>query len=118
MSNKNRSNYNKMYDTCGKRAEANPVDEAITAEVKEDVNASVESVKKEKTTKAKPIIGIVKCELLNVRVAPNKEATITKVISKDTKVTVNNKESTDGWYKVLTEDKTEGYCMKKFIAIQ
>lgn len=118
MSNKNRSNYNKMYDGAGKRAETKPVDEAIPAEVKEEVvEAVVESVKMEKVVEAKPVTGVVECELLNVRVAPNKEATVAAVIVEGAKVTINKKESTDGWYKVITEAGIEGYCMKKFIAV-
>lgn len=102
--NNNKNNYNRMY--------TKPVNEAVPAEVKE-----AEAAKSEPVTPAKPMIGTVKCELLNVRVAPNKEATIAAVIVKDAKVTINKKESTDGWYKVVTENNITGYCMKKFIAV-
>lgn len=117
---KNKNNYNKMYNSeAGKRAETNPVDEAIPAEVKDE---AVETVEAEPTSapvkmESKATTGKVTCELLNVRVAPNTDATVAEVITKDSKVTINLKESTDEWYKVLTSDKTTGYCMKKFIAV-
>lgn len=117
---KNKNNYNKMYDAAGKREDVKPVDEAVPAEVKEEVVEAVESVKMEKPAKSKPkaTTGIVTCELLNVRVAPNPEATIDCVLAKDSKVTIDLSESTDEWYKVVTKDKTTGYCMKKFIAVK
>ena len=120
---KNKNNYNKMYDTAGKREDTKPVDEAVPAEVKEEVLEAVadsEPVKMEKPAKAKPKAktGTVTCELLNVRVAPNSEATIVEVIKKDSKVSINLAESTDEWYKVVTADKITGYCMKKFIAVK
>lgn len=121
---KNKNNYNKMYDAAGKREDVKPVDEAVPTEVKEEVVEAVETVKMEPVAQSKPAKpkaktanGTVKCDLLNVRVAPNPEATVAAVISKDSKVSINLSESTDGWYKVLTADKTTGYCMKKFIAV-
>lgn len=128
MSNKNRSNYNKMYDGAGKRTEVKSIDEVIPTEVKEEVVESIETsvvesavdtVKMEKPAKpkTKALTGTVTCELLNVRVAPNKEATIECVLTKGSKVNVNLSESTDGWYKVITAHKITGYCMKKFIAV-
>ena len=136
--NKNRNNYNRMYD-AGKRAETNPVDEVIPEAMKDEVmdtldNAAVELVTIETDTKEvepavvsepisfkmdqQPSIGKVTCELLNVRVAPFKDANPPIVaIEKDDEVIINFKESTDEWYKVTTvKDNITGYCMKKFIA--
>lgn len=121
--NKNRNNYNKMYD-AGKRAETNPVDEVVPVEIKPEVEKVINDVvdmdaapvKMEKPVKPKAVTGKVTCEFLNVRVAPNREATIMIVISKGDEVTIDMKESTDEWYKIITKDDASGYCMKKFIA--
>lgn len=117
---KSKNNYNKMYNSeAGKRAETKPLDEAIPAEVNDEV---VEAVEAEPTPapvkmEEKASTGKVTCELLNVREAPNTDADVVEVITKDSEVTINLKESTDEWYKVLTSNKFTGYCMKKFIAV-
>ena len=131
---KSKNNYNKMYDAAGKREEVEPVETAVaepaveTVKMERPVDAEAvaksrpvdaEAVAKSKPakTKAKPVVGTVTCALLNVRVAPNMDATVECVLAKDSKVTINLAESTDEWYKVVTKDKTTGYCMKKFIAV-
>lgn len=41
-----------------------------------------------------------------------------KVITALTRVSVNMDEPTDAFYKVSTSNGTQGYCMKKFIAVR
>lgn len=65
------------------------------------------------------VVGIVEnCTKLNVRVAPNSEADVACVILFDTEVIINEKESTEDFYKVCLPSGVEGYCMKRFIEIQ
>lgn len=65
------------------------------------------------------VVGIVEnCTKLNVRVAPNSDADVECVILFDTEVIVNEKESTEDFYKVCLPSGVEGYCMKRFIEIQ
>lgn len=58
------------------------------------------------------------CEKLNVRVAPFVDAEVATVIDRDAEVMIDEARSTDEFYKVCTENSIEGYCMKKFIAVQ
>ena len=85
------------------------------APVKMERRVNVEAVKP--ADKLSPVIGKVKCEFLNVRVAPFKDAQPpVTVIKKGDEVVINLKESVAEWYKVTTvEDGITGYCMKKFI---
>ena len=57
------------------------------------------------------------CTRLNVRVAPNKNATVICELKKGEAVVVNEEESTDDFYKVYTATVIEGFCMKNFITI-
>lgn len=104
-----KTNYKKMYDNAGKRADINPVDEAIPVEVKEEVVA----VKETPVTKT----GIVTASLLRVRVAPNPDADVIDNIRKDSEVSIDMKTSTEDWYAVKLENGTKGFCMKRFIDV-
>lgn len=65
-----------------------------------------------------PIRGIVTdCRYLNVREAPNPDATVLTTIKALSEVLVDEPESTNDFYKVCTETGAEGFCMKKFIAV-
>lgn len=71
-----------------------------------------------------PVIGFVcDCAKLNIRVAPNKDADIAIVINKDTKVIIDEANSTDDFYAVNIEMPDgriiveNGYCMKKYIKV-
>lgn len=58
------------------------------------------------------------CDKLRVRVEPSTEAEVAKIIAKKTEVMISVEESTDDFYKICTESGLEGFCLKKFIAIQ
>ena len=65
--------------------------------------------------------GVVEgCVKLNVREAANKTAGILCVINKGDVVAIDRANSTDDFYKVITnnEIKVEGYCVKDFIKIK
>ena len=64
-------------------------------------------------------IGIVtNCKKLNVREKPTVEAPVVCEIVCQTELMIDEKESTEEFYKVCTAAGIEGFCMKKFIAIQ
>ena len=64
-------------------------------------------------------IGIVtNCKKLNVREKPTVEAPVVCEIVCQTELMIDEKESTEEFYKVCTAAGIEGFCMRKFIAIQ
>jgi len=64
-------------------------------------------------------IGLVSnCKKLNVREKPTVEAPVVCKIVCQTELMIDEKESTEEFYKVCTAVGIEGFCMKKFIAIQ
>mgnify|MGYP002685185427 CR=1 FL=1 len=64
-------------------------------------------------------IGLVSnCKKLNVREKPTVEAPVVCEIVCRTELMIDEKESTEEFYKVYTAAGIEGFCMKKFIAIQ
>lgn len=64
-------------------------------------------------------IGLVSnCKKLNVREKPTVEAPVVCEIVCRTELMIDEKESTEEFYKVRTAAGIEGFCMKKFIAIQ
>ena len=61
---------------------------------------------------------VTNCKKLNVREKPRTDATIICEVDYQTELVINEKESTEEFYKVCTAAGIEGFCMKKFIAIQ
>ena len=67
----------------------------------------------------KEVVGVVKeCAKLNVRTHPSMLASIITEIKVGTKVVIDETESTEDFYRVCTEAGVEGFCMKKFIAVE
>lgn len=67
---------------------------------------------------AEPNIGIVtNCVRLNVRETPIVTAKILSEVDVNSKLIIDDTESTEEWFKVYTETGIEGFCMKKFITI-
>lgn len=63
------------------------------------------------------IIGTVSgCFNLNVREKPDLRAPVACVIPENAEVIIDEKESTDRFYKVFTSAGIEGYCMKTYIS--
>lgn len=59
---------------------------------------------------------VVNCEKLNVRESPNKSSKVLDVLTVGSSLEfmeLNDKKI--DWYKVITNKKVEGYCMKEFI---
>lgn len=66
-----------------------------------------------------PVIGhVVNCTKLNVRKAPNKNAEILGTIPAGAEVTIDESESTGDFYNVCAASGIEGFCMKRFIAVE
>lgn len=61
---------------------------------------------------------VVDCYQLNVREEPNVFSDVHGTISRNTKVAIDEPESTDEFYKVCTETGLEGFCMKKYVEIR
>jgi len=61
---------------------------------------------------------VTNCKKLNVREKPRTDATIICEVDYQTEVMIDEKESTEEFYKVYTAAGVEGFCMKKFIAIR
>lgn len=71
------------------------------------------------TPEPKEVVGVVKeCAKLNVRTHPSMLASIITEIKVGTKVVINETESAEDFYKVCTETGVEGFCMKKFVAVE
>ena len=58
------------------------------------------------------------CERLNVRKSPRADASVIQIIGKGDKVSVDKDKTTANFYKVITKDGVEGFCMKKFIKLK
>lgn len=91
-----------------------PVEEI---EVVGNVNDNTEVV--EDTADKPQKCGVVTdCVQLNVRKNPNKTAEVVCKIDCLTEVMIDEAESTEDFYHIYTEAGIDGYCMKKFIAVQ
>ena len=95
--------------------EATPVVEEATIEQAEPV------VKEKKEDKQGSIeIGVVTgCTSLNVRKKPDKDADVATIVKAGAELKVIDSDKHKGeWYKVITADKVQGFCMKKYIKIK
>ena len=88
-------------------------------EVREPQVQVNENVTQEPVEKEAPKVGVVdNCSRLNVRVAPRMTADVRLIINKGDEVTLCEKQPKGEWFRVRTQDNTEGFCMKKYITIQ
>ena len=114
-------NYSKMFGNKNQQSspshehEVNVVQQ-MTNQVENVDEPIVEEVKQEKVL----VDGIVSnCELLNIRKESSKDAEVLCTIGVNTMVKVDltvDKEAEE-FYKIVTPNGVEGYCMKKFITI-
>ena len=58
---------------------------------------------------------VVKCKMLNVRIAPRKDADVLAVVDCGAKLVIDVDRSLEDWYSVCTVAGIEGYCMKEFV---
>ena len=82
----------------------------------EQVAPVVEEKKEEKSSVS---IGIVvDCAKLNIRKAPKKESEIVAIVDAGAELKVIDEDKHAGdWYKVITDNKVSGFCMKKYVKI-
>lgn len=114
-------NYSKMFEN--KNQQSSPSHEHEVNVVQQMTN-QVENVDKPIAEEVKQEIvlvdGIVSnCELLNIRKESSKDAEVLCIIGVNTMVKVDltvDKEAEE-FYKIVTPNGVEGYCMKKFITI-
>ena len=57
------------------------------------------------------------CKKLNIRKLPSRDAEIVSELIEGSEVMIDEKESTELFYKICTEHGIEGYCMKNFIKV-
>lgn len=94
------------------------VEETVKVSEEQNVEPEVEETV-EVAEESTVITGVVtNCAKLNVRVSPLQNGKISCVINESSKVQIDEKESTDEYYKVYTESGIEGYCKKEFITIE
>lgn len=98
------------------------VEEIVVEEVTEDpieevVPEPVEEIKiNEEPTEVNGFVdGVSK---LYVRTNPSKDSDPVGIIDKSTKVKIDTVLSTEDFYKVVTENGLDGYCMKEYITIE
>lgn len=89
-----------------------PRNKPVDPDGKEPANKTQPAAKKA------PIVGVVtNCLQLNVRDAPYPSAKTISVISALSKVTLEDGDHNESFYKVRTEDGVLGFCLKKFITL-
>ena len=67
----------------------------------------------------KIFIGLVaNCKRLNIRESPTVDAPVICEVVCQTELMIEEDDSTEDFYKVCTAAGIEGFCMRKFIAIQ
>lgn len=86
-----------------------------TGEVELAESTPVETIKY-KEDKTDTVFGkVTNCVKLNVRVAPNPNATVACVLDANSELEIDYNKSTAEWYSVCTAAGIKGYCMRKFI---
>ena len=114
-------NYSKMFGN--KNQQSSPSHEHEVNVVQQMIN-QVENVDEPIVEEIKQEIALVdgivsNCELLNIRKESSKDAEVLCTIGVNTMVKVDltvDKEAEE-FYKIVTPNGVEGYCMKKFITI-
>lgn len=86
----------------------------------EQIEEVVAGEPEEKTEEAVEVESVVKgkvtdCVKLNVRRGAVLTSDIREVIEEGSTVEINEKRSTEEWYRVRTKSGTEGFCMKEYI---
>ena len=93
-----------------------------TASIIEEAAAEPLDQTLEETPKKESKVGIVaNCEKLNLRRSPLKDSDGANIITEllpGIAVVIDEDESTPNFYKVITEDGLEGYCMRQFVEVK
>ena len=94
----------------------------VTASIIEDAAAEPVDQPVEEAPKKESKVGIVaNCEKLNLRRSPLKDSDGANIITEllpGVAVIIDEDKSTPNFYRVITEDGLEGYCMRQFIEVK
>lgn len=119
MSNKNyymnnNGNRNHMYDAVEK---IEPEVEVNDSELEEVVNVE-ELLETEDAVEEETAVGVViGCEKLNIRKGPTINSDVLCTVPVNAVLVIDENESTNEWYSVITESGCNGYCMKKYVKV-
>lgn len=95
----------------GKREQLKPFDGIMTPPV-EKTEANVQE-------EPKKVSGIVvDCNRLNIRTKPSINSQPVGNVTVNSEVIINLNQSNNEWFKVITKDGVEGFCMKKYVKIK
>lgn len=100
-----------------------------TVELPEELDIEVESeteveneteVESEVANELPEVKGVVTAAKLNVRELPNKDAKVVTILNKGDVVVIDNdaEEAHEEFFKIVTADGLDCYCMKKFIELK
>ena len=119
-SNKNIANNQEAADAVEEKVvnEEQAVEEKVVNESQQNIPDSEPNTDAAANDETSELIGYVTdCVKLNVREAASKDSNVLCEIILNSKVIVDEENSTDDFYKVTTETGVEGYCMKQYINV-
>ena len=119
-SNKNIANNQEAADAVEEKVvnEEQAVEEKVANESQQNISDPESDIDVAANDKTSELIGYVTdCVKLNVREAASKDSNALCEIILNSKVIVDEENSTDDFYKVTTETGVEGYCMKQYINV-
>lgn len=86
-------------------------------EILEQPIEEVNEIAEEKIEEVKEVTGRIIAEQLYVRTGPSREFDHSAILEKGTLLNIDLEYDDKDFYKVVTSDGIEGYCMKDFIEI-
>ena len=90
--------------------ETNIEPEVIEEETNIEPDVTDEEIQNEQLVRVIP-------NLLNIRFAAEKDATIVTIVSKDDELILLDKEPINDFYHIITKTGIEGYCMVEFVEL-
>ena len=125
MSNKNH-NYNSYYskpkEENSEQLQLFPIEPEVTEEetnIEPEVTEGEINIEPEVTEEEiqnEQLVRVIP-NLLNIRFAAEKDATIVTIVSKDDELILLDKEPINGFYHIITKTGIEGYCMVEFVEL-
>ena len=125
MSNKNHnynSYYSKQKEENSEQLQLFPIEPEVT-EVETNIEPEVTEVETniepevtEEEIQNEQLVRVIP-NLLNVRFASEKDATIVTIVSKGDELILLDKEPINGFYHIITKTGIEGYCMVDFVEL-
>ena len=98
--------------------EEQAIEEKVANESQQNISDPESDINIAANDETSELIGYVTdCVKLNVREAASKDSNALCEIILNSKVIVDEENSTDDFYKVTTETGVEGYCMKQYINV-